>query len=499
MERYDPQRMELSTRDIVARAIYTEVAEGRGSPRGGVYLDVSHLPADDGAEEAAEHVRTSSWSSPASTSRRGRWRSGRRATTSWAAIRVDAETAKSRVVGLFAAGECAGGLSGATRLGGNSLSDLLVFGRRAGEAAAGYAAEGGRRRDRRRRGRDGVRRARRASSPTTATIPYALHAELQQTMQRNVGIFRDEAGLTAAVDAIEELKAAGPQPPRRRGRSGASTRAGTSGCDLRNMLVCAEAIARAALRPARSRAARTAASTSRSRPTSGAAAASSASCDGDGGWRSTQQPVVTVDGARAAGRRAARAGAAYDRARVRALARRRVAAASSSATRPRPREGTVVLDAVHEIQRTSAPDLAVRWNCKAAKCGSCGAEVNGKPRLMCKTRLDDLPADRPDPRLAAAGVPDHPRPRQRRLVELRGEQADPAVLAEARREVADAAGGRRADRGVPQVHRVLPLPERLPRAPRPRAEEALLRPALPRPHRARSRCTRSTTPTAPSS
>src|SRR5262245_10898327 len=59
------------------------------------------------------------------------------------------------------------------------------------------------------------------------------------------------------------------------------------------------------------------------------------------------------------------------------------------------REGTVVLDAVHEIQRTSAPDLAVRWNCKAAKCGSCGAEVNGKPRLMCKTQLDDLPPERP--------------------------------------------------------------------------------------------------------
>ena len=58
-------------------------------------------------------------------------------------------------------------------------------------------------------------------------------------------------------------------------------------------------------------------------------------------------------------------------------------------------EGTVVLDAVHEIQRTSAPDLAVRWNCKAAKCGSCGAEVNGKPRLMCKTQVDALPEDRP--------------------------------------------------------------------------------------------------------
>ena len=57
--------------------------------------------------------------------------------------------------------------------------------------------------------------------------------------------------------------------------------------------------------------------------------------------------------------------------------------------------GMVVLDAVHRIQATAAPDLAVRWNCKAAKCGSCSAEVNGKPRLMCKTRLDALPADRP--------------------------------------------------------------------------------------------------------
>jgi succinate dehydrogenase / fumarate reductase, iron-sulfur subunit len=57
------------------------------------------------------------------------------------------------------------------------------------------------------------------------------------------------------------------------------------------------------------------------------------------------------------------------------------------------REGMVVLDAIHEIQRTQAKDLAVRWNCKAAKCGSCGAEVNGRPSLMCKTRLDRLPAD----------------------------------------------------------------------------------------------------------
>ena len=68
-------------------------------------------------------------------------------------------------------------------------------------------------------------------------------------------------------------------------------------------------------------------------------------------------------------------------------------------------EGMVVLDAVHQIQAEQANDLAVRWNCKAAKCGSCGAEVNGKPRLMCKTRLDELPADAPirvEPSIRAA-------------------------------------------------------------------------------------------------
>src|SRR6201996_6698634 len=58
-------------------------------------------------------------------------------------------------------------------------------------------------------------------------------------------------------------------------------------------------------------------------------------------------------------------------------------------------DGMVVLDAIHSIQAHQAPDLACRWNCKAAKCGSCSAEVNGRPRLMCKTRMDSLPLDKP--------------------------------------------------------------------------------------------------------
>jgi succinate dehydrogenase / fumarate reductase flavoprotein subunit len=166
-------------------------------------------------------------------------------------VRVDAETAKSRVVGLFAAGECAGGLSGATRLGGNSLSDLLVFGRRAGEAAAEYAGKGG-------GGAVDEGDVAAASAELDRFLaadgdPYALHAELQQTMQRDVGIFRDEAALTAAVARIEELTSR----VRTVAAGSAQGRAFNPGwhlwMDLRNMLVCSEAIARAALRREESR------------------------------------------------------------------------------------------------------------------------------------------------------------------------------------------------------------------------------------------------------
>ena len=86
----------------------------------------------------------------------------------------------------------------------------------------------------------------------------------------------------------------------------------------------------------------------------------------------------------------------------------------------------VVLDAVHQIQATQAPDLACRWNCKAGKCGSCSAEINGMPKLMCMTRAQ-RPADRrADHRRADAGVPADQGPRHRRVVELRGEEADQA-------------------------------------------------------------------------
>ena len=183
------------------------------------------------------------------------------------------------------------------------------------------------------------------------------------------------------------------------------------------------------------------------------------------------------------------------------LARRRAAAASSATTRPTVSEGMVVLDAVHQIQAEQANDLAVRWNCKAGKCGSCSAEVNGKPRLMCMTRLNQL--DLLDSRSRSSRCA-----RSRRSSDL---VTDVSWNFEVKKKIKQfkprppdapdgtwrmAAGRRRARAGVPQVHRVLPLPGRLPRAARPpdasTSSSARATSSTPR----RSRCTRSTPRTA---
>ena len=131
---------ELSTRDNVARAIYTEVKEGRGSPHGGVFLDISYLPADHVRrklpsmyEQFKELADVDITAGPMEVGPTTHYVMG--------GIRVDAETrARRPCPGLFAAGEVAGGMHGANRLGGNSLSDLLVFGARTGAGAAAYAA-----------------------------------------------------------------------------------------------------------------------------------------------------------------------------------------------------------------------------------------------------------------------------------------------------------------------------------------------------------------------
>ena len=92
-------------------------------------------------------------------------------------------------------------------------------------------------------------------------------------------------------------------------------------------------------------------------------------------------------------------------------------------------EGEVVLDVIHRLQATQTPDLAVRWNCKAGKCGSCSAEVNGRPRLMCMTRMSTFAEDETDHRDSDAHVPDRARPRHRRVLQLRESSRDPGVRA----------------------------------------------------------------------
>src|SRR2546428_2166151 len=135
----DRRPPELSTRDNVARAIYTEVKEGRGSPHGGVFLDISYLPADrvqrklpSMYHQFLELADVDITKQPMEVGPTTHYMMG--------GIRVEPDTGAATVKGLFAAGESAAGMHGANRLGGNSLSDLVVFGRRAGAGAAEHAA-----------------------------------------------------------------------------------------------------------------------------------------------------------------------------------------------------------------------------------------------------------------------------------------------------------------------------------------------------------------------
>ena len=141
MERYDPDRLELSSRDRVALANYTEIAEGRGGPHGGVFLDISHRGKEYITEKLPRMYRQFiEWQmldisrEPMEVAPTAHYTMG--------GIVVDPETHATDVRGLYAAGECVGGLHGANRLGGNSLGEALIAGRRAGEAAAAFALEG---------------------------------------------------------------------------------------------------------------------------------------------------------------------------------------------------------------------------------------------------------------------------------------------------------------------------------------------------------------------
>jgi len=244
MERYDPKRMELSTRDVVARAIYTEVKEGRGTEHGGAFLDISQNPAEYVKRKLPSMYHQFLELADVDITK-GPMEVGPTCHYMMGGVRVEAETAASTLPGLFAAGEVAAGLHGANRLGGNSLSDLLVFGRRAGVAAAEHAKK---------QNAAPVDPAqidaaeREALAPferSTNENPYMVHADLQQTMQSLVGIFRTEADLQSALGKIAQLK------ERAQRLSITGTRMFNPGwhlcADLKSMLTVSEAVTRSAL------------------------------------------------------------------------------------------------------------------------------------------------------------------------------------------------------------------------------------------------------------
>ena len=252
MERYDPVKKDLSSRDVVARSIYKEVMAGRGTAHGGAYLDIASrlspaeirkkLPSMCEQFEALAGVDITK--EPMEVGPTIHYTMG--------GIRVQPETGASSVPGLYAAGESAAGLHGANRLGGNSLGDILVFGRRAGEAAAELA---------RSRGRLSKVSAAEVSREQKAVLqplagqpgenPYELHRALQEAMQDDVGIGRSEESLRRALVAIAELR---ERAGRMRVGGGRVLNPGWHACqDVWFMLTVSEAIVRCALERRESR------------------------------------------------------------------------------------------------------------------------------------------------------------------------------------------------------------------------------------------------------
>jgi succinate dehydrogenase / fumarate reductase flavoprotein subunit len=247
---------ELLTRDHVARCIQREVKEGRGSSHGGVFLDIAWIK--DRIPNAAEHIKRKLPSMYHQFKQladiditQEQMEVGPTTHYMMGGVRVDPDSQMSDVSGLFAAGECGAGLHGANRLGGNSLSDLLVFGKRAGQFAARYANENS-------LGAVDPREVELAEKDTLAPFerdsaegPYAVQHALQDMMQDLVGIVRQEKEMLQALDRIQQLKAR-------------AERVGVSGnreynpgwhtaIDLNNLLTVSEMVARAALERKESR------------------------------------------------------------------------------------------------------------------------------------------------------------------------------------------------------------------------------------------------------
>ncbi len=206
MERYDSQRLELSTRDRVALANYTEIAEGRGGPHGGVFLDITHIGKDAILERLPRMHRQFIEYQMLDISR-DRMEVAPTAHYTMGGIVVDPDTHATDVAGLYAAGECTAGLHGANRLGGNSLIETVVYGRRAGKAALAFAYSG-----------DVALRPGAVIREAADTLDSRMRpgTELARQLQRNLrdllwercGVVRDEKGLDDGLRRLGDVRAA---------------------------------------------------------------------------------------------------------------------------------------------------------------------------------------------------------------------------------------------------------------------------------------------------
>ena len=252
---------ELLTRDHVARCIVREIKEGRGSPHGGVSLDISWIKKR--IVNAEEHIKRKLPSMYHQFKQLGDVDITREPmevgpTTHYimGGVKVDADTQMSTVSGLFAAGECAAGINGANRLGGNSLSDLIVFGKRAGEFAAKFAQQHQAGQINSAQVDEVARRAvepfdRNVSASASHEGPYQVQYELQEMMQNLVGIVRREDEMRRALDGLQRLW----ERARRVGVIGHRefNPGWHTALDLTSLLTVSEAITRAALERKESR------------------------------------------------------------------------------------------------------------------------------------------------------------------------------------------------------------------------------------------------------
>ena len=247
---------ELLTRDHVSRCIVREVKEGRGSPHGGVFLDISWINKKlPNAEEYIKRKLPSMYhqfkqladiditKEPMEVGPTTHYIMG--------GVRVDPDTQMSRVAGLFAAGECAAGINGANRLGGNSLSDLLVFGKRAGEFAAKFAKENSLGNIDNAKVDVAAREALAPFEQSGGKNPYEVQQNLQEIMQASVGIVRHEDEMKPVLERLKEFR------DRANGVRVTGNREFNPGwhtaLDLKNLLTASEAITRAALERKESR------------------------------------------------------------------------------------------------------------------------------------------------------------------------------------------------------------------------------------------------------